>query len=151
MRSMFYDYDHSVDGKEYPPVQVSEPPKLSADFSGATVIRNAKGDALGVRAKVGSPFDLYFYLDGYVENGSIEELLSNESNRFFLQTFHDKSKEFIGETEAEPTDDNSLKVTIYPEYLGLKEGIYRMRLILISDDAQYTLFSEDSAILSLSR
>lgn len=147
MRDMFYNYEHNIADKEYPPMKPKEPHKHATDFSGADLIYNIKGDILGIRAKIDQPFRLYFYLDGEVEDGSITELMSEAV--FYIQIYHNKSNELLGELKADTDIDNTLVAQIDPAEFNMSYGVYRLKLIMNYNMCDYELFSRDSSILSI--
>lgn len=147
MRDMFYNYEHNIADKDYPPMKPREGYKEAGDFSGADLIYNIKGDILGVRAKIDQPFKLYFYLDGEVEDGSLTELMSEAS--FYVQIYHNKSNELLGEIKADADVENTLVAQIDPAEFDMSYGVYRLKLIMNYDMSDYELFSGDSGILSI--
>lgn len=147
MRDMFYNYEHNIADKEYPPMKPRESHKHAIDFSGADLIYNIKGDILGIRAKIDQPFKLYFYLDGEVEDGSITELMSEAT--FYIQIYHNKSNELLGELKADIDIDNTLVAQIDPAEFNMSYGVYRLKLIMNYNMSDYELFSRDSGILSI--
>lgn len=147
MRSMFYNYEHDIDKKIYPPIESCDCPENSNTFSNVQLLINAAGKMLGVTATSSTPFTLYFYLDGEVEDGSIVELL--DAAKFFLRIYSSKSDELIGEISADVYSDDTISAQIDPYRYNLNHGIYRLQLIMRYQDRDYELFSKESAILSI--
>lgn len=145
MRSMFYNYEHDIDKKIYPPIKLCGCPENSNTFSSAQLLRNAAGKMLGVAATSDTPFTLYFYLDGEVEDGSIVELL--DTAKFFLRIYSSKSDELISEILAEAYSDDTVSVQVDPHQYNLNYGTYRLQLMMQYQDRDYELFSKESAIL----
>lgn len=142
---MFYNYEHDIDKKIYPPIEPCNCPENSNTFSSVQLLRTVAGKMLGVAATSDTPFTLYFYLDGEVEDGSIVELL--DTAKFFLRIYSSKSDELIGEILAGAYSDDTVSVQVDPHQYNLSCGTYRLQLIMQYQDRNYELFSKESAIL----
>ena len=145
-RDMFYEYEHNINKKEYPPMRPIDHPKKAISVHGAELLRNVKGDVLGVKAKANSDFTLYFYIDGEVEDGSVEELI--DASEFFLQIIG-ADDEAIGEFKGEKYSSDTIKFDMGASDDSMPFGNYRMRLVMNYNLMPYELFSEKDAILSI--
>lgn len=146
MRDMFYNYEHKIDEKEYPPMKHHDHPRDSIGVHGADLLRNIKGDVIGVKAKQNSDFSLFFYLDGTVEDGSLAQLVDEAS--FYLLVYG-KDDEAIAEFAATKYSTDQLEVDMGADDSVMPYGLYRMKLIMIYNNVTYTLFSERDAVLSI--
>lgn len=68
---------------------------------------------------------------------------------FYLQIYHNKSNELLGEVKADTDIENTLVVQIDPAEFDMSYGVYRLKLIMNYDASDYELFSRDSGILSI--
>jgi len=147
MKDMFYNYDHDINKKEYPPAPRHHIPKNADSFSGVKILRNALGDTLGVVAKQNSIFDLYFYLDGEVEGGSVADLIADAT--FRLEIIGKDQKVFYS-FPAEIYSLDTLRVqVIASDEDSFGYGVYKLKLIMTLDGDDFTMLSENNAILSI--
>lgn len=144
MRDMFYNYEHDINKKDFPMIHFDNRHKISENYHGLDYVWNAAGDILGVKADRNSTFDVYFYLDGEVEGGTLEELI--DAAEFYLEIFNAKGK-VIESLEAEKSANNTLKITVEANDSKLPNGIYKLRLNMTYENQTYTLFKENDAIL----
>ena len=144
MKDMFYNYEHDIDKKDFPILHFEKKHKVSENYHGVDYIRNAAGDILGVKSDRNSTFDVYFYLDGSVENGSIFDLVNH--SQFYLEILNAKGK-VINKLEAIKFSSDTLKITIEANDSIMPNGLYNLRLTMIYEDKAYTLFKENDATL----
>ena len=144
MKDMFYNYEHDIDKKDFPILHFEKKYKVSENYHGVEYIRNAAGDILGVKSDRNSTFDVYFYLDGSVENGSIFDLVNQ--SQFYLEILNSKGK-VITKLEAIKFSSDTLKITIEANDSIMPNGLYSLRLTMIYEDKAYTLFKENDATL----
>ena len=146
-RNMFDKYDNNIPEKK--PVYRPEP--IKDRLVGTTNLRLLKsiaGREIGVSAKEGSAFTIYFTFDGYVEDDILPNLLSEATFGFELL---DKKHHVILSTPVIVyPDDCMASVDIVSEYNGnVSYGNYYMRLYMMIDGVFYTLFAENDGVLSI--
>lgn len=149
MRSMFYNYDNHLNEKEYPHCPVVEFPKTLESNSNAIIVKNIKGEEIGVRFHKNSPIILYFNFKGNADGYKhLDDFLNSHLMRFEIL---EKIRGVITSHEFEgKVFNNTLCVEIKTkEDDALDCGIYQMRLIVVTEDGEYTLFSERDGFLSI--
>ena len=177
MKDMFYNYDHNIDRDVDPirPIPV-KPPKVLAGDKDSFVVKNAKGDEIGVRVKKGMPFTLYFYLEDYdthrpvntdyetieeilksntiltVENGRHQEVftLSRRTSEVFDFNLSELCipvpMSALLQSEDEDTDEDEEPKMKECASL-LTNDTYRIKLSLEFENGSYNLFSDSDGLL----
>jgi len=178
MKDMFYNYDHKVIlptdpyvGTHYTEFDKQDKPQ---SCNCAKVIRDIKGQPIGVEAKENSVFKLYFSLDTLFDDGSLYPVLSDAI--FNFKVFDRQHTVLLSKTkDLDPTPNASSEAEIDDvagEYANigiifddktvcveldatdgspLKYGLYTMQLnTTLSYGKTYTLFSERDGKLSIS-
>jgi len=147
MHNMFDKYDKNI--PEPKPSYL--PPKRKDRLVGTTnvqLIKNIKGDEIGVSAKEGSAFSIYFTFDGEVEDDILANLLAEAS--FGFEVLDKKHHVILSSPVYVYADDCMASVDLISEYNGtLCYGNYYMRLYMMLDGVFYTLFAENDGILSI--
>lgn len=147
MHNMFDKYDKNI--PEPKPNYL--PPKRKDRLVGTTnvqLIKNIKGDEIGVSAKEGSAFSIYFTFDGEVEDDILANLLAEAS--FGFEVLDKKHHVILSSPVYVYADDCMASVDLISEYNGtLCYGNYYMRLYMMLDGVFYTLFAENDGILSI--
>lgn len=147
MHNMFDKYDKNI--SEPKPSYL--PPKRKDRLVGTTnvqLIKNIKGNEIGVSAKEGSAFSIYFTFDGEVEDDILANLLAEAS--FGFEVLDKKHHVILSSPVYVYTDDCMASVDLISEYNGtLCYGNYYMRLYMMLDGVFYTLFAENDGVLSI--
>lgn len=84
MKDMFYNYDNDVMVDNVFRLPLEIPPKDLEFANRPFVIRNVKGDAVGVEGKTNSLFKLFFHLACNKDNATLAELLARGEFHFEL-------------------------------------------------------------------
>lgn len=147
MGNMFDKYDKNI--SEPKPVYL--PPKKKDRLVGTLnvqLLKNIKGEEIGVSAKEGSAFTLYFTFDGEVEDDTLSNLLADAS--FGFEVLDKKHHVILSSPVYVYADDCMASVDLISEYEGtLCYGNYYMRLYMMLDGVFYTLFAENDGVLSI--
>lgn len=147
MHNMFDKYDKNISE----PRLSYLPPKRKDRLVGTTnvqLIKNIKGNEIGVSAKEGSAFSIYFTFDGEVEDDILANLLAEAS--FGFEVLDKKHHVILSSPVYVYADDCMASVDLISEYNGtLCYGNYYMRLYMMLDGVFYTLFAENDGVLSI--
>lgn len=147
MGNMFDKYDKNI--SEPKPVYL--PPKKKDRLVGTLnvqLLKNIKGEEIGVSAKEGSAFTIYFTFDGEVEDDTLSNLLADAS--FGFEVLDKKHHVILSSPVYVYADDCMASVDLISEYDGtLCYGNYYMRLYMMLDGVFYTLFAENDGVLSI--
>lgn len=152
MKDMFFNYDNNIKSKKgYQQNQFNDANEsmLSSNPT-LSVVLDAKGKRIGLAARYGVPFDLFFTVDGYVETGSIEMLLLNSNISFKLYDYWHNI--VLDKTILENAyfGDNTIKVSITQEEADkLKQETYYMEVIMYWLGGCYKLYSPDNGFLTI--
>ena len=147
MTSMFDKYDNNIK-EEKPRYEYCRRPDRLVGSANAQLIKNIKGDEIGVRAPEGSAFTIYFTFDGIVEDDTLSNLLSEAS--FGFELLDKKHHVLLTTPVCIYPDDCMASVDLISEYNGeISCGNYYMRLYMIVDGIIYTLFGEEDGVLSI--
>lgn len=174
MKDMFYNYDHNID-RDITPLHPL-PPKsheILASDKDSSVVKNAKGDEIGVRVKKGMPFTLYFYLEDYdthrpvnTDYNTVEEILKSNTVITVMTgrhqevfTLHYPTREIFDfnlselrihipmSTLLQSEDEEDDKPTIIEYASLLTNDTYRIKLSLEFEGGSYNLFSDSDGLL----
>ena len=98
MKDMFVNYDNDIEKKVVPPhLHFNDRPHILESEDNISIVRNALGNELGIKVKHNTAFNLYLYLDGCVNGGSIDNLVANSQLTFQVFSLRHKlmlEKEF---------------------------------------------------------
>jgi len=161
MKDMFYNYDHKVILGTDPEVGTHftgfKPQDTPESYTCTKIIKNIKGEPIGIEAKENSVFKLYFSLDTFVDSGAIYDILNNAILEFkvFDRQHNEIDEEGSYISSINPSyEDNCVVVELISDQNGpLKYGLYTMQLdaIFTVDEIEnrLTLFSERDGKLSI--
>lgn len=150
MKDMFFNYDNNINTDIPYNVEPAELKKLESNPNLA-LVKDLKGNDIGICARYGTSFDLYFTLSGLVEGSSIEELILKSNVSFkLLDYWHEKVLEIVQLAEQAYIGNNCLKITITEEQAKqLRQETYYMQLSLIWDTGSYLLYNTDNGFLTI--
>lgn len=144
---MFEKYDNNIPE----PKPCFLPPKRKDRLVGTTnvqLLKNIKGEEIGVSAKEGSAFSIYFTFDGIVEDDTLTNLLADAT--FGCEILDKKHHVILSTPVYVYADDCMASIDLISEYNGvLHYGNYYIRLFMMVDGVFYTLFAENDGILSI--
>ena len=83
MKDMFVNYDNDIEKKVVPPhLHFNDRPHILESEDNISIVRNALGNELGIKVKHNTAFNLYLYLDGWVNGESVDNLVTNSQLTF---------------------------------------------------------------------
>ena len=83
MKDMFVNYDNDIEKKVVPPhLHFNDRSHILESEDNISIVRNALGNELGIKVKHNTAFNLYLYLDGCVNGGSVDNLVTNSQLTF---------------------------------------------------------------------
>ena len=83
MKDMFVNYDNDIEKKVTPPhLHFNDRPHILESEDNISIVRNVLGNELGIKVKHNTAFKLYLYLDGWVNDESIDKLVLNSQLNF---------------------------------------------------------------------
>ena len=126
MKDMFVNYDNDIEKKVVPPhLHFNDRPHILESEDNISIVRNALGNELGIKVKHNTAFNLYLYLDGWVNGESVDNLVTNSQLTF--QVFSLRHKLVFEKT----FDIDS----------------YKICATLTWPDGKYELYSENDGLL----
>lgn len=151
MKDMFVYYDNDIDKKVVPPqFNVNKKPELLDSEDIISIAHDVFGNEIGIKVKHNVAFNLYLYLDGWVNGASIDTLVFASQLNFKVYDFRHKvilEKQF----DAAPyynAESNWLLVPITLEEAKLLDiDSYKITATLIWDGGDYELYSENDGLL----
>lgn len=153
MKSMFVNYDNNIDKNLMPHCKpMADDAKILENQDSIAIVYDVLGNEIGVKVKHGAAFNLYLYLDGYVEGSSIDEFVLNCSHiqADFYTLRHKKALEIAYSNIADlyNFESNWLMIPIKQEDAELLDiDSYRMSIKLVWPEGEYELFSESDGLL----
>ena len=73
MKDMFVNYDNDIEKKVVPPhLHFNDKPHILESKDNISIVRNVLGNELGIKVKHNTAFNLYLYLDGWVNVESVD-------------------------------------------------------------------------------
>lgn len=165
MKDLFYNYDNCINKKDCAEVteRTNMTKTLSSD-STTKIVKDVKGNELGIQVKHNNAFTLYFSMSDYSDTTNFTELLSSSTFTFqILTTLHDVviNKELAAD-DIFIAALNAVAISISDtEAKELDIDSYRMKLTLtcqvIDEDSEedtvtyktltYELYPEEAGLL----
>ena len=153
MKDMFVNYDNDIEKKVVPPhLHFNNRPHILESEDNISIVRNALGNELGIKVKHNTAFNLYLYLDGCVNGGSVDNLVANSKLTFQVFSLRHKSmlpeeKEFNA-VDYYDVESNCIVVPITQEDSERFDiDSYKICAILTWPGGKYELFSENDGLL----
>ena len=142
MSNMFTNYDNDIKSVAYPPCFRPEPKK------GPKLLRNIKGETLGVQIDYASPLQLYFHLenvcdveiDGYLPGITRFEILTTTHKVLVTQEY--KTADILN-----PFTGDLCIIVPASALQVLKKESYNMRVTLETAETTDTIFAEKDGYL----
>ena len=151
MKDMFFNYDNNI-RTDPPEAFFCEPQEKQLESNpNLALVKDIKGNDIGICARYGADFDLYFTLIGYVENSSVEELIK-KSTIIFKVVDHWNKEVIKKELSAEEAyyGNDVIKISISrEEALKLRQETYNIILLLEWADGEYILYNKDNGFLTI--
>lgn len=153
MKDMFYNYDNNIDKKNYPIIHYpQDDSKILESNPTLSLVVDVKGNEIGVCARHTIPFELFFMMDGCVENSSIEELVMSCTSVCFrvVDYWHKIVLEKVFLPDECYIGDDTIKIALNQSDVdNFKQETYNMNLTLYWPGGSYTLYSEDNGFLTI--
>lgn len=148
-KSMFEKYEYEETRAQHLPEYKLPIPKDSLVGTLSTdLLKDIKGNEIGVKVTNGSAFSLYFTFDGKVEDGTLSELLADADFGFELRDV--KHNILLTLPVTMYPEDHVARVDLVSEKDGtISYGNYYIYLYMLLDGTCYTLFDEWDGVVSI--
>lgn len=148
-KDMFKNYDDEKMREQHlPEYEVKRRPDRLVGTANAQLIKNIKGEEIGIRAPEGSAFSIYFTFDGFVEDMTLANLLSEAEFGFELRNHRHQT--ILSAPVVVYADSCMASVDLVSEKDGvLSYGNYYIYLYMVVDGLTYTLFDERDGVVSI--
>ena len=151
MKDMFVNYDNDIEKKVVPPhLHFNDRPHILESEDNISIVRNALGNELGIKVKHNTAFKLYLYLDGWVNDESVDNLVTNSQLTF--QVFSLRHKLVFEKTfdavDYYDVESNWIVVPITQEESEIFDiDSYKICATLTWPDGKYELYSKNDGLL----
>lgn len=153
MKNMFYNYDHNITADLTPPyIPPYQPCRNLLNSSEVSIIYNIFGDEQGVQVKYQTPCTLYFNLENLSVGlpMSLADIVGSSNIKleiFATSRLHILDKTFTAKDVFNDATNDLIINLDYEDMQELKRDVYRIKLSLAWDEAEYTLFSDNNGFL----
>lgn len=117
-------------------------------FSGERLISDAKGNYHGIQAHKGQDINLVFSFSGTIEGVDVLEDYLN-SHTMTVNILNCKHQVVLSKIVTETVIGNVLETIISQTDNDLLPDIYRMQLVIESEDGPVTLFAERDSFIRI--
>ena len=150
MKDMFVNYDNPTTIRKHYHKPIPAETKILESLDNISIIKNAMGNEIGVRVKWGTAFNLYLYLDGWVEDSTIDAFVSDCELK--VKVIDGRHKVALEKTLTaidvyEPIGSYLTINFTQEEAKLLAIDSYKMCITLSYPDGEYELFSESDGLL----
>ena len=151
MKDMFVNYDNDIEKKVVPPhLHFNDRPHILESEDNISIVRNALGNELGIKVKHNTAFNLYLYLDGCVNGGSVDNLVIN--SQLTVQVFSLRHKlvfeKAFNAADYYDVESNCIVVPITQEDSERFDiDSYKICATLTWPGGKYELYSENDGLL----
>ena len=151
MKDMFVNYDNDIEKKVVPPhLHFNDRPHILESEDNISIVRNVLGNELGIKVKHNTAFNLYLYLDGCVNDESVDNLVI--SSQLTFQVFSLRHKLVFEKTfhavDYYDVESNWIVVPITQEESEIFDiDSYKICATLTWPDGKYELYSENDGLL----
>jgi hypothetical protein len=91
MKDMFVKYDNDTNKKTIPPfIPNRDRPEILESLDNISIVKDVLGNEIGIKVKHNTAFNIYLYLDGYVDGESLDALVLNSQLNFQVFSFRHK-------------------------------------------------------------
>lgn len=151
MKDMFVNYDNDIEKKVTPPhLHFNDRPHILESEDNISIVRNVLGNELGIKVKHNTAFKLYLYLDGWVNDESIDKLVLNSQLNFQVFSLRHKLvfEKTFNAADYYDVESNWIVVTITQEESEIFDiDSYKICATLTWPDGKYELYSENDGLL----
>lgn len=151
MKDMFVNYDNDIEKKVVPPhLHFNDRPHILESEDNISIVRNALGNELGIKVKHNTAFNLYLYLDGWVNGESVDNLVTNSQLTFQVFSLRHKLvfEKTFNAADYYDVESNWIVVPITQEESEIFDiDSYKICATLTWPDGKYELYSENDGLL----
>ena len=151
MKDMFVTYDNDIEKKVVPPhLHFNDRPHILESEDNISIVRNALGNELGIKVKHNTAFNLYLYLDGWVNGESVDNLVTNSQLTFQVFSLRHKLvfEKTFNAADYYDVESNWIVVPITQEESEIFDiDSYKICATLTWPDGKYELYSENDGLL----
>ena len=151
MKDMFVNYDNDIEKKVVPPhLHFNDRPHILESEDNISIVRNALGNELGIKVKHNTAFKLYLYLDGWVNDESVDTLVLNSKLTFQVFSLRHKLvfEKTFNAADYYDVESNWIVVPITQEESEIFDiDSYKICATLTWSDGKYELYSENDGLL----
>ena len=151
MKDMFVNYDNDIEKKVVPPhLHFNDRPHILESEDNISIVRNALGNELGIKVKHNTAFKLYLYLDGWVNDESVDNLVINSQLTFQVFSLRHKLvfEKTFNAVDYYNAESNWIVVPITQEESEIFDiDSYKICATLTWPDGKYELYSENDGLL----
>ena len=151
MKDMFVNYDNDIEKKVAPPhLHFNDRPHILESEDNISIVRNALGNELGIKVKHNTAFNLYLYLDGWVNGESVDNLVANSQLTFQVFSLRHKLvfEKTFNAADYYDVESNWIVVSITQEESEIFDiDSYKICATLTWPGGKYELYSENDGLL----
>ena len=151
MKDMFVNYDNDIEKKVVPPhLHFNDRPHILESEDNISIVRNALGNELGIKVKHNTAFNLYLYLDGWVNGESVDNLVANSQLTFQVFSLRHKLvfEKTFNAADYYDVESNWIVVSITQEESEIFDiDSYKICATLTWPGGKYELYSENDGLL----
>ena len=151
MKDMFVNYDNDIEKKVVPQhLHFNDRPHILESEDNISIVRNALGNELGIKVKHNTAFNLYLYLDGWVNGESVDNLVANSQLTFQVFSLRHKLvfEKTFNAADYYDVESNWIVVPITQEESEIFDiDSYKICATLTWSDGKYELYSENDGLL----
>lgn len=151
MKDMFVKYDNDIDKKAIPPFMPHiDRPEILESLDNIAIVKDVFGNEIGIRVKHNTAFNLYLYLDGYIDGDTLDAVVLNSQLNFQVFSFRHKLvfEKTINAAEYYDEESNWLVVPIsQAESEVFDIDSYTICATLQWPGGKYELYSENDGLL----
>lgn len=147
MRNMFYKYDNDIKDHQFLAFPETDSIERLQDCNCAEYLYNIKDELIGIKAKLGSSFKLYFNFSSDQFEEMTETLSKYQILLDILDFKYDNIKTLVATYDAEISE---AEISIDCSELELKSGVYKLKLYYIDEfGLKYNLYADENLLLDI--
>ena len=151
MKDMFVNYDNDIEKKVVPPhLHINDKPHILESTDNIAIVRNAVGNEVGIKVKHNTAFNLYLYLDGWVNGESVDNLVANSQLVFQVFSLRHKLvfEKVFNAADYYDVESNWIVVPVSQEESEIFDiDSYKICATLGWPGGKYELYSENDGLL----
>ena len=151
MKDMFVNYDNDIEKKVVPPhLHFNDRPHILESEDNISIVRNALAKELGIKVKHNTAFNLYLYLDGWVNDESVDNLVINSQLTFQVFSLRHKLvfEKTFNAVDYYDVESNWIVVPITQKESEIFDiDSYKICATLTWPGGKYELYSENDGLL----